>query len=210
MSQPLRPSFLQLSINTVTDRVSEGGNSIDELWKLFHSRAELEEKNMIFSLKASNINIHQHEIPHSTSAHAFGILKNYYVYSSRDQALFHENLNNKVVKSLEEIRNECLSNIEHQKLLIRNATKLSSSSYDALEKAKNNYKKAEGELSIASDKLENLINSAEGNDKNSSDRRKDGSVREKEGIVPFTTKLSISDFYSLHLRCREIYQSTII
>lgn len=137
----------------------------------------------MFSLKASNTNIHQYEIPHSTSAHAFGILKNYYVYSSRDQALFHENLNSKVVKSLEEIRNECLSNIEHQKLLIRNATKQSSSAYDALEKAKSNYKKAESELSIASDKLESLVNNVEGSERNSSDRRKDGSTRDKEGVT---------------------------
>ena len=185
MSETLKPTFLQLPVQKVLDRVSLGGSSVDELWRLFHGRTELEEKNIIFSLKSSNIGIHNSEIPHSSAAHAAGLLKNYYVFSSREQSLFHENMSNQVVKSLEATKNNSSSLVEHHKNLIRYANKQSESSYDALEKAKNNYKKAEIDLLTASEKLEHLkkLESEEGG-RNYSEKRKDGISNDKEGI-PF-------------------------
>ena len=180
MSESLTASFLQLPMNTVTDRIYEGANSIDDLWKLFHSRAELEEKSMIFSLKSSHMIIHEHEIPHSSSAHAFGLLKNYYVYSSRDQATFHESLNSRVVKSLEEMKIEFTATAEQQKFLVRNASKQSTIMHESLDKAKCNFKKSEADLITATEKLGVLTIAAEGYDKNLPDKKKDGVARDKE------------------------------
>ena len=181
MAKETKATFQQLPIGTVSERVSEGGSSIDEIWKIFHSRAELEEKNIIFSLKASHMNVHQHEILHSTSAHACGLLKNYYVYSSRDQAAFHESLNNQVVNTLEEVKMNLTATAEPQKALIRDSTKHLSSSYEFLKKAKNNHKKAEADLRTATEKLISLENAAVELEKSVAERKKDGQIGHKEG-----------------------------
>ena len=180
--EALKPSFLQLPLSRVTERVSDGGNSMEELSKLFHSRAELEEKNIIFSLKASHLNIHQFEIPHSSSAHAFGLLKNYYVYTSRDQSLFHENLSDQIVKPLKETKAHSAAVVEHHKDLIRYATKQSIAAQELLEKAKISFKKAEADLTAASDKLESLrVLECEDAERQLGDRRKEAHMKDKDG-----------------------------
>lgn len=182
MSQLLKPSFLQLPICTATDRVGDSGKSIDELWRLFHARAELEEKNIIFSLKSSNINIHHFEIPNSTYAHAFGILKNYYIYKSRDQSLYHENLNNQVVKLLEQTKTHSAALVEHHKNLLRHSTRNTATSHDSLEKAKSNFRIAEADLILASEKLEQLSkNESEDFGGTQGCKKKDSQLEKKEG-----------------------------
>ena len=182
MAKETKATFQQLPIGIVSDRVTEGGSAIDEIWKIFHGRAELEEKNIIFSLKASHMNVHQHEIPHSTSAHACGLLKNYYVYSSRDQAAFHESLNNQVVNHLEEVKGNLTASAEPQKALIRDSTKHLSSSYDLLEKAKNNQKKAEADLKSAIEKLMSLECAALELERSAAEKKKEGQIGHKEGL----------------------------
>jgi hypothetical protein len=183
MAKETKATFQQLPVGIVSDRVTEGGSSIDEIWKIFHGRAELEEKNIIFSLKASHMNVHQHEIPHSTSAHACGLLKNYYVYTSRDQAAFHESLNIQVVNYLEEVKGNLTASTEPQKALIRDSTKHLSSSYDLLEKAKNNQKKAEADLKSATEKLMSLENAAVELERSAAERKKEGQIGHREGLL---------------------------
>lgn len=193
MSQLLIPSFLQLPISKATDRVSDGGNCLDELWRLFNARAELEEKKIIFSLKSSNINIHHFEIPHSTSAHALGILKNYYVYMSRDQSEFHESLKSQVVKLLEQTKTHSISLVEHHKNLLRHATRNTATSYESLEKAKCNFRKAEVDLISASEKLEHLSRNESMEVRGTqSDKKKDSQLKDKEGTDLFLTYLKSS------------------
>ena len=193
MSQFLKPSFLQLPISKATDRVGDGGKSTDELLRLFHARAELEEKNIIFSLKSSNINIHHREIPNSTFAHAFGILKNYYIYTSRDQSLYHENLNSQVVKLLEQTKTNSAALEEHHKNLLRHSTRNTAASYESLEKAKCNHRKAEADLRLASEKLEQLSkNEHEESRRTHGYKKNDSQLGKKEGDSLSTNDLSRS------------------
>jgi hypothetical protein len=71
MLKPLKASFLQLPVSKALERAENGGAAIAELWMLFYSRSELEEKSIIYSLKAARNN-YQHEIPNSTSSRALG------------------------------------------------------------------------------------------------------------------------------------------
>ena len=75
---------------------------------------------------------------------------------------------------------EFTATAEQQKFLIRNASKQSTTMHESLDKAKCNFKKAEADLIMATEKLGVLIIAAEGYDRNLPDKKKDGVARDKE------------------------------
>jgi hypothetical protein len=143
------PTFQLISLQTAIERVENGINSVNDIWKIFSTTP-------ISTTNVSSINNYQYEIPYSTTSQAVGQLRNHYYQSSIDQKLCHEKLSNQILKALEEIKSHFYFQVEQQKLLIRNASKQVISTQDELEKSKRHMRKAAEDMSSAKEKLLNL------------------------------------------------------
>lgn len=177
MKSILLPSFQLVSLQTAIERTENGLKSINEIWKIFSTATS----SISSMTNLSRLNIHQYEIPNSTSSQALDKLLDYYSQSSKDQVLYHENLRNQIVKTLEESKSHLYFQVEQQKLLIRNASKKASTAQEGLEKSKRQMHKATEDMRSAKDKLLNLSIMAEDTLKYHGDKN-DSSTNEKESM----------------------------
>jgi hypothetical protein len=185
------PTFQLISLQTAIDRVENGINSINDIWKIFSS-APISTSNI------SGLYKHQYEIPYSTTSQAVSQLRNHYYHSSIDQKLCHEKLSNQILKALEEIKSRFYFQVEQQKLLIRNASKQVSSTQDELEKSKRNMRKATEDMSSAKEKLLNLSIMSDDTLKSHSDKN-DRSTNERESECTVMSMMTFVCFIFLCL-----------
>jgi hypothetical protein len=172
------PTFQLISLQTVIERVENGINSINDIWKIFSSTTTNSTTNI------PSLSTHQYEIPYSTTSQAVGQLRNHLSHFSIDQKLCHEKLSNQILKALEATKSHFYFQVEQQKLLIRNASKHVISTQDGLDKSKRQMRKAAEDMSSANEKLLNLSIMADDTLKCHSDKH-DRSTNEKESKCTF-------------------------
>lgn len=149
----LTPTFAQVPYNKALNRIEQGSQSLNELITIMNERKEIEEKSVLYSAKISKSNIFEYEIDNSTNERVLGYFKNYYLYLSRVQIKNHKEVNDIIIRNLDELRTERNKVVDKYKAIISNCMKDVTSAEELLDKAKKNYVKSSKDYQLATNKL---------------------------------------------------------
>jgi hypothetical protein len=171
------PTFDQVPLQSVIERIDKGNLCLIELVNLFKARLEVEEKKIFFSTKTSRVNIYEYEIPSSSSEKALGFFKNYFLYLSQDYAKYHKSMLDNILKRLEGVKNYRTNEITKYKSMVQNCSKEVLLANEALDKAKKYFVKAKTDVQTAKVKLvaleELVIETSKLNEEKKREKEKD-------------------------------------
>jgi hypothetical protein len=146
-------SFSQIPLPRLLYRVDIAEQGSNEFLSFLQSRYELEEKNVLFSVKMSRMNIYEQEIPYSKSEKALGFLKNFFLFNSREHVSYHKTFGEDILRRVEETKAARALEIIKYKNIVQNSIKQVYFASDLLDKAKINYSKLKLDLTSYKEKL---------------------------------------------------------
>ena len=192
-------TFAQVPLSKIWSRIEAGDKASSELMALLQGKHDLEEKNAVFALKASRMNVHENEVPKSSAEYTLGSLKNYFLFTSRELVSYHKEFGESVLRRAEEVRLMRVSELNKHKSYVQKSIsdvaaagrtplphlsrELSDAhacaiAGEALDKAKKAHEKAQAELVAARSRLVQLEAAVVEYERDKEEKR-----REKEALA---------------------------
>ena len=177
-SAPLRrASFSQVPYAKLSDRITKGSRVVIDLHGLVRGRMECLDKELLFSDKISRTNSYEGEISCSSSEKSIGLLKNYFLYLTREQAELRKSFEEKVVKELECLKLTRAKIVTHHQGICEQALNDVDTAYSRLDLAKDKERYTKNSLRESQQKLKTIEEEISRTRKASPDERR---AREKE------------------------------
>ena len=139
----------------------------------------MEDREIGYSMRVSRPNLYENEIRFSTSERALGYLKNYYLYLSRDQALFRRHMDEEVVFELDNYKSIRLADITKHKTEIEKVLEDVKQNEENLIKSKKSLLKTLEDIQFAREKLFQIERAIEDFQAKMTEERK----KEKEKVI---------------------------
>jgi hypothetical protein len=149
----LVPSFLEVPFSSIVQRIDSGSRSLLQLTSLLTEKKELQEKDMLYTLRVGRTNVFAHEIEASTSERLLGFYKNYHLFLYKATIQQHKDYSDQVLSSLESMKSRRGSRVIQLKQTIQNDLKNIGLAKEAVEKSKKVLSKAEADYLRATEKL---------------------------------------------------------
>ncbi len=186
-------TFDRVPLSKIIERVDEGNNCLSELVNVFKSKLDLEEKNFACSNRISRMNIYETEIHGSSSERALGLMKNFFIYLSQDQAKYSRHLSEDILKRLESVKTHRTLEVTRMKSHVTSSMKEVSLAVDALDRAKKAFTKAKMDVHLATSKLFALEQALLDYERGLEERRKE---RERDALHGSGNKFSMGRMLS--------------
>lgn len=169
----LVPTFQQIPLSTLVNRVDSGSQGLFELSAILHERKEMEEKSFVHYLKVSRSSLYQHEIEASTSERMLGFFKNYHLFLYRALQKQQKDYLDLLIKDIEDLRAKRAASINKHKAQVQHCLKDISLAQDALDKAKRYYSKAKVDFERSTERLGLAEKAVEENTRLMEEKRKE-------------------------------------
>ena len=181
--EELVPTFHQIPMHILTNRVDNGSQGLLELASLLHERKEMEERSLIYYLKVSRSNLYEHEIEASTSERLLGFFKNYHLFLYRALQKQQKDFVDHLIKDIEELRVKRAAMINRHKAKVQNCLKDIASAQEALEKAKKHYVKTRMDYQKSTERLEQAERAVEENIRLTEEKRRENPQKDSKFSV---------------------------
>ena len=114
-------TFAQVPLSKIWSRIEAGDKATSELMALLQGKSDIEEKNAVFAVKASRMNVHENEVSRSSAEYTLGSLKNYFLFTSRELVSYHKEFGETVLRRAEEVRLMRVNELNKHKSYVQKA-----------------------------------------------------------------------------------------
>lgn len=149
-------TFDSVPVLTVIECCNRGTESLNGLLEIFEGRLALDKSSLVFCQTVSTKNLHDLELPKSSSERTMGLLKNYYLYMASEQLKYQRKLKEGVIARLRECASARQGVMHRSKTTIETCSRDVKQAGELLSKAKQSFVRAKMEMTTQREKLASL------------------------------------------------------